>query len=668
MPFMCTQPLITMRLLLKSIFVCFLLLPVLWSCNSDKLKTGARGYDSKSVVDGAIFVRDSAGNDAVGRYLDSMAWFSSSDAHIVYDIYGFRHAHYLNVVKDYGRALLYADSMLFLVNSRKDIDWDASLLANAYNAKADIYFEKGRYRQAFEWYNKARQLSDKELNSCLQGAYLFRIAMSLYQQERYEEAADGFSLCFRKTSNCDSSFAQWIRWQEILNNAGLSFYKAGNTDSARHYYNSSLRLIEQLRLHFPKNRSTYEEAKSIVYGNLGTLYTEAGSNDTAEFYLLYSLQLNREAGKSPKDALFTKLALASLYVNVGKSEKAEPLLKLVASEAARHTDRDVQYRLYNVWRKYYTLKGDYALALNYQGAAAAMKDTLNQLSKKALLNDLRQGLQEQEVQYRLSALEKDKKIRDLTTSILFLISVLGTGVILFAGRFILRLKKNLHIHKQLNDSISRQSRQKEQLLQEEIGQSGINLRALIDNTDDLIWSVDRNLNLLSFNKAYEDWTFQMTGSHAKAGEPEPVADVLPKFYGTWKKQYDVCFQGKPVKFLEKGIDHGPRELSWECSFRPIHQRDGRVTGVSCFCSDMTESLDKLDQIQRQNERLKKIAWIQSHKVRSPVATLKGLILLVNKDNPADPQNAELIEMMEASVDQLDEVIHEITHQATHKVV
>lgn len=75
--------------------------------------------------------------------------------------------------------------------------------------------------------------------------------------------------------------------------------------------------------------------------------------------------------------------------------------------------------------------------------------------------------------------------------------------------------------------------------------------------------------------------------------------------------------------------------------------------------DVTEEREYLQKIELQNQKLKDIAWIQSHKVRSPVATILGLMQLYNREDLADPVNLQILEGLEEASINLDSVIKEI---------
>ncbi|MGN6569166.1 MAG: PAS domain S-box protein, partial [Flavipsychrobacter sp.] len=82
-------------------------------------------------------------------------------------------------------------------------------------------------------------------------------------------------------------------------------------------------------------------------------------------------------------------------------------------------------------------------------------------------------------------------------------------------------------------------------------------------------------------------------------------------------------------------------------------------GLAVYFRDVTEEKDQLLRIESQNKVLRDIAWIQSHKVRGPVANILGLAQLFNYNNPADPINKEILDGLRVSTNELDEIIKEV---------
>jgi PAS domain S-box-containing protein len=81
--------------------------------------------------------------------------------------------------------------------------------------------------------------------------------------------------------------------------------------------------------------------------------------------------------------------------------------------------------------------------------------------------------------------------------------------------------------------------------------------------------------------------------------------------------------------------------------------------------DVTERLKYIKAIEEQNNKLREISWMQSHIIRAPLARIMGLIPLIKglKENDADRE--AMLEFLELSANELDEVIKEISQKTTY---
>jgi PAS domain S-box-containing protein len=175
-------------------------------------------------------------------------------------------------------------------------------------------------------------------------------------------------------------------------------------------------------------------------------------------------------------------------------------------------------------------------------------------------------------------------------------------------------------------------------IQEKMYNDGQNLRAIINNTRDLIWSVDKHSNIITGNQAFWDRVQQLTG---KKEADVTNADFEQERMKLLLDSYDRAFKGKAFSVVrQRELDD--RLRFEELSFNPIYDQQQKVIGVNCFLRDITEPQQYLEKIERQNQRLLEIAWIQSHRVRAPVASILGLTQLFNLD---DSHNAEIIPML-----------------------
>lgn len=89
--------------------------------------------------------------------------------------------------------------------------------------------------------------------------------------------------------------------------------------------------------------------------------------------------------------------------------------------------------------------------------------------------------------------------------------------------------------------------------------------------------------------------------------------------------------------------------------------------VKVILQDVSELRRYMKRIELQNKKLKKIAWVQSHRMRSPIATIMGMAELINEDDPSDPMNFEIIKSIKSQSLKLDEMIMEVEHLTRQKM-
>ena len=91
----------------------------------------------------------------------------------------------------------------------------------------------------------------------------------------------------------------------------------------------------------------------------------------------------------------------------------------------------------------------------------------------------------------------------------------------------------------------------------------------------------------------------------------------------------------------------------------IFNEDGKAVRIIGSIQYITERVDHVKAIEAQNERLQEISWIQSHKVRSPLAKILSLVELI-AGSPADLKTIqELTPLLKQSAEDLDQVLKEI---------
>lgn len=95
-----------------------------------------------------------------------------------------------------------------------------------------------------------------------------------------------------------------------------------------------------------------------------------------------------------------------------------------------------------------------------------------------------------------------------------------------------------------------------------------------------------------------------------------------------------------------------------------HANDGTVVNIECMVQEVDE--EDLYTLKLENERkLQDIAWIQSHKMRAPVASILGLSHLFNKEDLNDPVNLEILKNITEAAHILDNAIKEVNDKTRY---
>ncbi|GAB2635324.1 PAS domain S-box protein [Belliella aquatica] len=100
----------------------------------------------------------------------------------------------------------------------------------------------------------------------------------------------------------------------------------------------------------------------------------------------------------------------------------------------------------------------------------------------------------------------------------------------------------------------------------------------------------------------------------------------------------------------------------EISYNEIDFEERKALLV--LANDVTLKFQYIEAIEKQNEKLKEIAWIQSHVVRAPLARLMGLVNLINMTEEDDQEvdKKELLQHILNSTVELDNIIRDITNK------
>lgn len=130
--------------------------------------------------------------------------------------------------------------------------------------------------------------------------------------------------------------------------------------------------------------------------------------------------------------------------------------------------------------------------------------------------------------------------------------------------------------------------------------------------------------------------------------------------------YDYLFKHPEIPFKESSIrvrrkDGAYDYLQLRLSVLEV-DKEKKPKTILCTVLDITEVVKLRENLEEQLRKLDIISFKNSHELRGPVATILGLIQLIDHEHFDGAHSKEIIACLKKTVVKLDSVIHEINKQ------
>jgi len=225
---------------------------------------------------------------------------------------------------------------------------------------------------------------------------------------------------------------------------------------------------------------------------------------------------------------------------------------------------------------------------------------------------------------------------------------------------------NIKLRRALRDAKAKQQRK---LAEEQKEFDSYNLNALINNTQDLMWSVDREFNLITSNEPFDNNIRLVTGNSIKKGSKIFATGFSPERVNRDKQFCERAFAGET--FTEEEYRTTPTEMWSEVSYYPI-RNENEILGTACHSRDITEAKRIKLQLERQNAELIKanseldrFVYSTTHDLRSPLTSILGLVDIMEKETK-EPSMLMYEGMIRKSISRLDDFIKNILSYSQNK--
>lgn len=129
-----------------------------------------------------------------------------------------------------------------------------------------------------------------------------------------------------------------------------------------------------------------------------------------------------------------------------------------------------------------------------------------------------------------------------------------------------------------------------------------NLNAIIENLEAMIWSINKNYELLIFNSQFQNAMQDFYHSEISLGFNVFQKELPPKVFEYWKEFYDRALSGEKFSVAGKRPNQDGTFVFSELSFHPIRNAEYEITGVSAVSVDITDKKSAEEKFKLLFER------------------------------------------------------------------
>lgn len=195
--------------------------------------------------------------------------------------------------------------------------------------------------------------------------------------------------------------------------------------------------------------------------------------------------------------------------------------------------------------------------------------------------------------------------------------------------------------------------------------AAIRLRSFFQSSTNFQVLLGRNCDIIDFNKTAFNFIKAVHKVKIVRGD-QFVKYLAPEFVATFIKHYNMTLEGQK-SFVEGSTVYDEMGIIyWEAAFEPARDENENIIGISYLIRNVTERKLKEQKILSQNASLLKIAHIQAHEFRAPLASIMGMMSLIKEADYEPPK--EYLQLLEQAVFTLDTSIRRIVHDIDDSVI
>jgi len=186
-----------------------------------------------------------------------------------------------------------------------------------------------------------------------------------------------------------------------------------------------------------------------------------------------------------------------------------------------------------------------------------------------------------------------------------------------------------------------------------------NLEAIINNTDDIIISIDRNRKLIEFNEVFRKLLRQTHKSEVAKGE-DVLLYIDPSKHERYKAIYERIFAGEKIIDIEEFSRKDLPSFFFEASFNPLYNHQNEIYGITIYTRNITERMLHDRKLKLALDEKEVLLSEIHHRIKNNLAVISSMLQIQAHCNKS-PEISSLLETTTLRIKSAA-IVHELLYE------